>query len=279
MPRGIEKERKLDRVLISFVSELAHYLLAAGVGRSRFESIVRLAYFRAASSNARFSNEKLNQSAVAAMTGLTRAQVRAFARQTAPEPSQVRDRLEQILEGWMTDRRFCAAEAQPKALRTMGRGNTFRALTLKYGGDVPPRSLLREMQRQGYITLRGNWVSLRPKARETYAEARIRRIAATITNLMAFSSSAASPLPARTLNSEISYQVSSEKGRHLMHRIASARLHEFLEGLKVAGNSVAMEAPVRNSEKIGVTRTRVAVITEEIAQEKEKDERFDEKQF
>lgn len=270
MPRGLGKERKLDRILLSFLSELAHYLLAAGIGRSRFESMVRLAYFRAASSNARFSNEKLNQSAVAAMTGLTRAQVRAFARQTAPEPAQVRDRLEQILEGWMTDRRFCTGEAQPKTLRTMGRGHTFRTLTLEYGGDVPARSLLREMQRQGYITLRGNSVALRQKARETYAEVRARRIAEAITNLIAFSSSGSPPMSSvRTLTSEISYQVSSEKGRHLMHRIASARLHEFLEGLKVAGNSVAMEAPIRKSASFGVTRTRIAVITEEIAREEE----------
>lgn len=271
MSEGIGKERKLDLVLTSFISELAHYLLAAGVGCSRFESIVRLAYFRAAAANARFSNEKLNQSAVAAMTGLTRTQVRALARQNAAaQPLVVKDRLEQVLDGWMTDPRFSLSHSVPRKLRSSGRGNTFAALARKYGGDVPARSLLREMHRQGYVASSGGYVSMRKKARETYEEARVRRITEALKGLVAYTESAQPPVLARTLNSETTYKASSEKGRHLMNRIAASRLHEFLEGLSTAGNVVAMEAPVQSRDRARVVRTRVVVISEEIEQEQGK---------
>jgi hypothetical protein len=262
--RAENKEKKLDGVLLGFATELAHYLIAAGVSSPRFEAIVRLAYFQAASPKAKFGSEKLNQSAVAAMTGLTRPQVRAFARATASPSFDGRDRIEQLIEGWLTDPRFSSGDFNPNTLRQFGKGNTFQLLAQSYGGDVPARSLLRELHRHGYVSVAGGRVSIKKKVRETFDQIRIRRISQALTNLLAFTCLQDSLPPVRTVSSEVTYGASSEKGRRLMQRLTAARLREFLEGLSVAGDAAALESPATAGRRPRRTRTRVAVITEDI---------------
>lgn len=265
MPEGqAKREQKVDRALIAFMSELAQYLVAAGIGSARFASIVRLAYFQAASTQARFTNERLNQSAVAAMTGLTRMQVRAFARQTAPLPSEIRERLDHVIEGWATDSRFATADYMPRKLRITGRGNTFGVLAKIYGADVPARSLLREMQRHGYVAVRDGHVSLKKKAHETCDETRIRRISQALAELLRDATSSASCANMRAVTVETTYPATSEKGRHLLQRITSDRLREFLTGIEAAGVAAALESPPGKKQKGRTTRTRVALITEDL---------------
>lgn len=265
MPEGqTKREQKVDRALIAFMSELAQYLVAAGIGSARFASIVRLAYFQAASAHGRFTNERLNQSAVAAMTGLTRMQVRSFARQSAPLPSETRERVDQVIEGWTTDSRFATAEHLPRKLRITGRGNTFGFLAKIYGADVPARSLLREMQRHGYVAVRDGNVSLRRKVHETCDEARVRRISQALAALLRDAANSAPCGTVRTVTVETTYPATSEKGRHLLQRITSDRLREFLAGIEAAGVAAALEAPPGKKQKGKTTRTRIALITEDL---------------
>src|SRR5262245_40832071 len=99
------------------MTEFARYLVAAGVSNSQFTAISRLAYFRAASHDAKFRNEKINQSALAAMTGLTRSQVRALLKQadgSVQEKSS--DRIGRLLDGWTLDPAFVTASYSPRSL-------------------------------------------------------------------------------------------------------------------------------------------------------------------
>lgn len=259
-----KREQKVDRALVAFMSELAQYLVAAGIGSSRFASIARLAYFQAASAHGRFTNERLNQSAVAAMTGLTRMQVRSFARQSVPLPSETRDRLDQVIEGWTTDLRFATPDYLPRQLRIAGRGNTFGFLAKIYGADVPARSLLREMQRHNFVSVRTGHVRLKKKAHETCDETRIRRISLALTALLRDAASSAPCSTVRTVTLETTYPATSDKGRHLLQRITSDRLREFLAGIEAAGVAAASESPPEKKQKGRTTRTRIALITEDL---------------
>lgn len=263
MPDGqLKREQKVDRALIDFMSELAQYLIAAGVGSARFSSIVRLAFFQAASAHAKFTNDRLNQSAVAAMTGLTRMQVRAFARQTAPLPSEIRERLDHLIEGWTTDPRFATKDYLPRRLRVGGRGNSFGALAKVYGSDVPARSLLRELQRHGYVTLRDGYISLKRKAHETGDEARVRRISQALRDLLRATDGAVCTT-VRAVTAEATYPATSEKGRQLLQRVTSERLREFMAGIEAAGAAAASESPPGSGQKGKQTRARIALITED----------------
>src|SRR5688572_22924849 len=107
MARSVEtRNDAVEATLVEFMTEFARHLVAAGIPSARFCGIARVAYFAAATEHARFSNDRLNQSAVAAMTGLTRSQVRRFAKQSSPSAPSSRDRLGVLIDGWSTDASF-----------------------------------------------------------------------------------------------------------------------------------------------------------------------------
>lgn len=268
MPQSsVKKDRKVDRVMLDCLSELARYLIGAGITYPKFVGIARLAFFRAAAANARFRNDKLNQSAVAAMTGLTRAQVREFARQKTPIPSEIRDRIELTIEGWATDRLFSLPNDVPRKLRRNGSKASFEALVKKYGGDIPARSLLREMQRHGYVAVREGYVQIRKRARESVDEVRARRLGQALVGLLKVPSGvnpSRAPLWATTY--EVAYPATSERGRRVLNEIVQERLREFMAGVLAAGRAVSLENPPRDrrGESV-VTRTSVALISEELS--------------
>lgn len=252
--------------MVEFLSELARYLLAAGITSARFNDLARLAFFHAASAEARFVNKRLNQSAVAAMTGLTRVQVRAFAKQRRPEPAKTKERLDQLMDGWSSDSGFTLRGAVPKALPFSGKGKTFRALVSKYGGDVPPRALLRELHRHGYVTLKNGNVSLDLSARQTRGEQRLRRTAKMLEELVRVDPGATDKQsPIRTHNLEIAFPATSEKGRLILQRRVSEALAAFMSNVQAAGAAAAMESPPLASHKLRKTRARVALVMEDCA--------------
>jgi hypothetical protein len=257
--------RPIDSNVVEFLSGFARNLIAAGITLPRFDGIARLAFFNAASTKAKFGNNRLNHSAVAAMTGLTRLQVRQFAKQADPPLTSKRDRIDNVVDGWSSDGAFITHNNLPRRLRLTGSGNTFGALVRKYGGDVPPRSMLRELERQGYVTLGETYVSLKRGATQTRDEARLRRISRALADLLgANEAGAASPSPLRTLALEVSYPASSDRGRAHLQRRAAEGLKVFLAGLQAAGVAASLESPPGRRQKGRVTRSRVVLVTEEV---------------
>jgi hypothetical protein len=141
MPRkSTSGNRSADLAVTQFLAEFAKHLLAAGLSYSQFAALAQIAFFRAASESATFRNRRINYSAVAAMTGLTRVQVRELARDGSVTSSARRDRIAKIIEGWTTDVSFLKADSSPKSLNIGSRAGGFGDLVRKYGGDIPPRA-------------------------------------------------------------------------------------------------------------------------------------------
>ena len=264
---GRSKGRKpsLEADVVGFMTEFARHLIAAGVSTQRFSAISRLAYFLAASDQARFSNERLNQSLVAAMTGLTRVQVRQFAKQDRPRPSGSRDRIEALVEGWTTDPSFTDDRFEPRSLRAKGGGKAFPALAKRYGGDVPARALLRELQRHKLVSLRSGYVSLNRLASRSRNEYRLRLVSRVMAELIKDSGPARVVFaPTRALNLEVQYPSASDKGRLLMQKRTEQGLRNFLAGLQTAGTAASIASP-RPSRRGGrVTRARLVLVTEDV---------------
>jgi hypothetical protein len=255
----------LDSDIADLMSDFALYLVEAGVTVAQFASISRLAFFRAASRNARFENGRINQSEVATMTGLTRVQVRQFAKKHPPPLRSKRDPLNRVLEGWIKDAEFINADYLPRRLPITGKGASFASLVRKYGGDVSPRSVLRELQRRSYVTVQKRFVNLNSKARQTRGQTRLQNVAATLTNLLRDNEQCSiRKYPIRTLNYQVTYPATSAKGRILMQQRLTEKLQAFLAELEAAGIAASVEAPPGRSQQKSVTRTRVAVISEEL---------------
>jgi hypothetical protein len=256
------RSHSVDSHVVEFLAELASFLVAAGITNTRFSAMARLAFFRAASDQARFGNARLNQSAVAAMTGLTRLQVRQFSKQAKPVPRESRDRLDNIVEGWTTDSAFLTTGFRPRQLRTAGRGKNFGALVRKYGGDIPPRSALRELQRQGLATIKGGYVSLRRPANQTRDKLRLQRTARALAEVLK-SVGTRVPVPLRVVTSQVSYPATSDKGRVLLQKRVVDGLRVFSSGIQTAGVSAAMDAPPKKGAQNRISRTRILVMTED----------------
>jgi hypothetical protein len=266
MPRRPGAERQpADSGVAEFLLEFARLLIAAGLPYPRFAALVRLAYFRAASSKAKFGNERLNQSAVAAMTGLTRVEVRQFAKQGRLSPPKTRDRLEALIEGWITDPSFLTANNHPRKLRMKGGNQSFEALVRHYGGDIPSRSVLRELQRHGYVVVRAGYISINRSANQSHHEVRLMRASRALAGLLCAPGGRETPrAPIRTVSLEASYPPTSSKGRATLHRRIVTNLQSFLASVETAGTAASIDSPSSEAKKGRVTRTRVVMITEDV---------------
>jgi hypothetical protein len=226
---------------------------------------MRIAFCRAASLEARFHNKRINQSAVAAMTGLTRTQVRDFAKHERMLPKPRRDRIQNVIEGWATDPFFLTTAYLPRRLSIGRRDSTFASLVRKYGGDLPSRSIMRELVRMRIATVNGGCISLTRRALVTQGEARLRFLCHSLTLLIREPEQRSNPeFPLRTFNGEIMYPASSAKGRILMRKRSDKSLRAFLAELQEAGSALAVESPPASKNKGRRSRIRVVLINDEL---------------
>lgn len=245
--------------------EFARFLVAAGVTNSRFSAIARRAYFLAATEDSKFRNNRLNQSAVAAMTGLTRTQVRAYANPNNLNRKTRSDRIYSLIWGWSTDPAFTTSNGHPRRLSIGSKNATFGQLARKYGGDIPSRSVIREMVRNGLATTSGGYIRLTSKARRTSSQARLQHIAQMLAKLIGQPTSHSKRnSQIRTIIREISVPSASSKGRVLLQKKAAAELSSFVSDLEAAGYAASIEAPRNGRTPSAITRYKVVVLTEEL---------------
>jgi hypothetical protein len=130
---------------------LVRLYLGAGLGAAEFNTAAKLAFMRVAGENTLYG-KRMNVSAVAAATGMTRREVRALAalvNESANVPTRkfTHQRTTRVIHGWQTDPMFLDEDGNPAVLPIRGTGATFSTLVLRYGGDVPPISVLNQLLR------------------------------------------------------------------------------------------------------------------------------------
>jgi hypothetical protein len=261
----------VETELTELMTELARYLLSAGISSSRFGEISRVAYFRAASLKGRFGNNRVNKSAIAAMTGLTRSQVRTYSREGTSEMvlGNKPDRIENVVIGWMRDPAYCTSNYKPKKLRIAGRNSSFSTLVRKYGGDVPARSILRELVRTKQVKVDGPRASLQLKGVSTPGVARLKHLAESLATLLHVESDRSDlPNSFLALGGEIETPATSAIGRILLDRRSVGSLRSLLSSLQAAGDAAAVESPPGQKRRDRAIRTRVLILREELAPRK-----------
>jgi hypothetical protein len=269
MPRRSNTgSRGSDSAVTLFLAEFCRYLIGAGLSYPQFTALARTAYFKAASDSATFRNRRINFSSVAAMTGLTRVQVRELAKQGTHIPPAKRGRIFRIIEGWTTDPRFVKPDFSPRRLSLRAKSTGFADLIRKYGGDIPPKATLREMVRNGYVTVRDQHVQLEPTAHETKGQVRLKHLSVALTELVKGSRPYAdSQYPLRAFTREVTYSGTSAKGRILLQRRSAETLRAFMAELQAAGSAASIESPPLRKQTRRVTRTRVVLLSEELDDE------------
>jgi hypothetical protein len=128
-----------------------------GCGVGEFEVAARLAFVQVAAVQGRTKGGRTNVSRIAAMTGLTRKEVRHLlqileAKSHLVAPSATRQRTARVLEAWRADPLYLDDRGRPLVLLVAGEEPSFRSLVRSYAGDVTPISVLRELERTGAVS-------------------------------------------------------------------------------------------------------------------------------
>lgn len=155
--RHAELEQLLD--------ELAYILLPQGITPEEFSALAREAFIRAATERSRLRNGRVNRSKIAALTGLSRREIKRILDVDRAERSLEHNRSsrtpsERVVQGWLSDRRFRTVQGQPKLLAIAGGASSFQRLVKEYGGDISPRGVLEELVRSRMVRKLGRRVEL-----------------------------------------------------------------------------------------------------------------------
>jgi hypothetical protein len=163
--RASHADHELAAATDAALFELAKLLVGAGVGFGAFAQAGRAAFVRAVESDLLAAGARISVSAIAAATGLPRPEVARVLRSSAT-PKRERDgdsaralrgmsKVDRVVHMWKT-----TAPWRGRALfvtRVSGAGGraspSFSALVRKFGGDVPPRAMQRELLRAGLARL------------------------------------------------------------------------------------------------------------------------------
>jgi hypothetical protein len=182
--------------LVHALTPVAKLCMKSGMGAGELQMAAKIACIGVAAESARLGN-RLNHSRIAAATGLTRKDVRTLAgllksgKVTAGR-EVAKQRTARVLHGWRTDPEFLDRRGNPLRLLISGSGQTFHVLVKRYGGDVTPMSVLKELARSGAVSrVAGGRVAVKkttPRVRgfgaDVVAEfsARLRDLGSTLVN-------------------------------------------------------------------------------------------------
>jgi hypothetical protein len=162
---------RLERAIVSVLSEIARILIDAGVTPDALDELSRVAFVEAASELCRLRNGRVNESRVAVLTGLSRQEVARIRRLPSRKISSGSTaRSQRIIEGWRTDRRFLSRSGEPAPLRLGGFDATFTNLVKLHGGDVPAMAALEELKRLDAVRISRGTVRLLKTERRNFAK-------------------------------------------------------------------------------------------------------------
>jgi hypothetical protein len=131
----------IQAALLRMLQPLVKWLLEAGIGVGDLQSLVKIAYVRAARDQGQRSgveSRRPNVSRIAVVTGLTRAEVtRILTEEGADRPHdrRRRQRAERVLSGWWNDAAFQDDQGHPAELPLRGKRRSFAALVERYSGE------------------------------------------------------------------------------------------------------------------------------------------------
>jgi len=134
---------RTSELIRQILSGLANLAIDADLSMGELGEMAKESYVTAASRRATRRNGTLNRSRIAAITGLTRAEVADLLRSPSNRAARdTRSRARRVVDGWCQDRRFSTRSAAPKPLPLTGKDGSFEHLVRLYAGDVPPRAML-----------------------------------------------------------------------------------------------------------------------------------------
>lgn len=152
-------EHGIEASLLELLLPVTQLLVRGGIGIDELVRAAKGAYLRAAMEAVARGGGRVSISHLSVATGMTRKEVSALlsdgdTKGAAPTRSG-QQRALRVLHGWLTDPRFQNRNGRPDELRYRGKNKSFGLLVKLYGGDVTPKSVLRELERMEIVGITG----------------------------------------------------------------------------------------------------------------------------
>jgi hypothetical protein len=135
---------------------VVRFLLRYGIGYREFSSVCKAVFVDVASSEFGLRGRPTNASRIAAMTGISRKEIRllrsAVQNFTSLDVLTANlNPLTVVLHFWHSDPDFSAPGRVPRALPFSGGPVSFSELVRRYVGDIPPGAIRTELRRNGAV--------------------------------------------------------------------------------------------------------------------------------
>lgn len=150
------RAQSVENALAALLDALAVVLIKLDVTPARLEQIARTSFVKAGALGAtKRSSGRLHLARIAALTGLSRAEVKRIVAANFEFGASDIDHLPRalrVLSGWRKSKVYLN-RGRPRALLLAGRTPSFESLCRDYSGDIPPRVILGELERGSYVVL------------------------------------------------------------------------------------------------------------------------------
>jgi len=133
---------------------LASMLLKCGMTWKEFSDISKSVFVEAASAEYGIDGRPTNVSRVSILTGISRKEVkrqRELLESTESSLTRKTNDATRVLSGWHQDNNFMNDKQEPLILDESGPGQTFEELCSRYGGDISPSTMLKELVKTGAV--------------------------------------------------------------------------------------------------------------------------------
>lgn len=151
----MDDRRLLTKTVIRILRPLARLMIRYEIAHGEFVELAKVAYTQAAKRYYQIPKKKMTHSRIAVLTGLSRKEALRLAELGDDDITSNRgalNRAVQVINGWLNDKDFLDASAQPRVLPMRGAGGSFEELSARYSGDITARTILDELVRVGAVT-------------------------------------------------------------------------------------------------------------------------------
>jgi Family of unknown function (DUF6502) len=128
---------------------LIKLLLRNGIAYGTFAELTRKVYVDVGFDDFKGSSKRPSVSSVAALTGLTRKEVKRLRELKSPNSvieDQRYNRSVRVISGWLNDPSYLKDDGTPETLVMEGHSHSFSALVKQYSGDIPSSAMLSVLE-------------------------------------------------------------------------------------------------------------------------------------
>ena len=237
---GNQGNEKAREPVLSLLIQAASLMLAASLDAPQFMAYATHAFVMAAAEKSRFRNRRVNHSSIAAMTGLSRPEVKRVLEAASGAEKDLAKGVplgvERVVEGWECDPEFLDSKKRPRVLSRGSAPGSFDSLVLKHSHDVPTAAVIRELVRRNLVVASGRNVKLLKRHRNSVARSSLRSLASVMNETLR-SLGASTGSSQSFVRYADSIQVPSRLGEKLLKTHLERATRAFFEAARIAAAS------------------------------------------